>query len=173
MRQPMFAHLPLLMRTDAHIALRHRAAEQNKSCALIFRKVGIRVVMLHPAVNQASRAGKTATLMTDRGQGNATRCGRIPDVLILSALECTSPLRGFQSNPVDPSLGHLSFDSREQKHRQYKTAHNSSRSRSLKERLLRTGLHSTRVICAFALRVIEAPILAVRRRAGFSAAEVS
>jgi hypothetical protein len=108
MRQPMLPHRPLLMRTDAHIALRHRAAEQNKSCALIFRKVGIRVVMLHPAVNQPSRAGKTATLMTDRGQGDATRCSRVPDVLILPALECTGPLRGFQSNPMDPFFAHLS-----------------------------------------------------------------
>jgi hypothetical protein len=66
-RETMLPHLPLLMRSDAHLASRHRAAQQHIPRDLIFRKVCIRMVVFNLAFQQSSCAGKTTPLMADRG----------------------------------------------------------------------------------------------------------
>lgn len=110
MREPTLPHLPLLMCTDQHLASRHGTAEQNIPVCLIFGKVGVRVVVFDRAFEQPSRAGQAAPLMADRRQDDPIHRNCVPDVLILATIEGTGPLRGFQSNPMDASPCHLSFD---------------------------------------------------------------
>jgi hypothetical protein len=75
------------MCADAHLASRHRAAKQNIPFHLIFREVCVRVVMFHRSFEQSSRAGETASVMTDRGQANSIGGGRVPDVLLIAAIK--------------------------------------------------------------------------------------
>jgi hypothetical protein len=103
------------MRSDAHLASRHRAAQQHIPRDLIFRKVCIRMVVFNLAFQQSSCAGKTTPLMADRRQHDSIRRGSAPDALILAAIEDMATLRGFQSNPMDPSSCHFSFDARKGK----------------------------------------------------------
>ena len=110
MRETMFPHRPLLMRADAHLALRHGATEQNKPGHLILNEIRVRMIVLDRAFEQLSRARQTASLMANRRQDDSMRRRPVPDALVFTAIERTDSLRGVQCNPMDPSFGHLSFD---------------------------------------------------------------
>lgn len=91
----MGSHLPFLMRTDADLASRHGAAKQNIVFCPVFCEVCVRMVVFDCPFEESSCTCETPPLMTDCRQDNSIDGGRVPDVLILTAVKAPDSVGGF------------------------------------------------------------------------------
>ena len=106
MSEAVRAHLFCLMGDNAQVTTGHGAAEKNEAGCLVFGEVGVGVVMLDGALDEARGAADAAALAADVGEVDSVGGCGVEDVVVSFAGDGAETFGCFKDDAKAPLRGH-------------------------------------------------------------------